>query len=126
MYYSNEDVDQFAERLTVPGGEEYVKQAALAIGDMLVKRPDIYKTFGVYWWAMKEALRKYYPKDAWFKGKYSDQLMRERAWHGSLFRTVLAAAVYHGQHDLITSAHEWTDAQGEEWQYTLIDEDAGF
>lgn len=126
MYYSNEDVDAFVGRLKTPAGDEYVKQAALTIGDMLVKRPDLYKTFGVYWWAMKAALKKHHPGDAWFKGDYFDQLMYDRAWHGSLFKTVLAAAVYHAQHDLVTSAHDWTDSQGEERQYTLIDEDAGF
>lgn len=126
MYYANEDVDRLEAMLKVPGGEAYVKRAALAIGDMLVKNPSLYKTFGVYWWAMKTALKKYYPKAAWFKGKYLDGLMLERTWHGSLFRTVLAATCYHDQHSIVSSAHDWTDSTGEDQQYTLMDEDAGF
>lgn len=126
MYYTNEDIDALEARLTVPGGDAYVKQTALAVGKMLEAKRELYKTFGVYWWAIKKALRKHYPSDAWFKGKYFDQLMFERSWHGSLFRTILAGAYYHEQHMVIASAHDWTDTAGEEQQYTLFDGDAGF
>jgi len=126
MYYTDEDVDALEARLTIPGGDAYVKQTALAVGKMLEGKKELYKTFGVYWWAMKKALKKYYPGDAWFKGKYFDQLMFERSWHKSMFRTILAAAYYHEQHMSIASAHDWTDASGEEQQYTLLDDDAGF
>ena len=127
MFYANEDVDQLEKRLEVPAGESYVRRTALAVGKMLEKKPELYKTFGVYWWAIKSALRKYYndPK-AWFMGPFFDRLMYERAWHGSLFRTVLAGAFYQEQHPIITSGHEWTDSAGQDRQYTLIDENAGF
>lgn len=127
MYYSADEVDKLEQALTTPGGESYVRRAALSIGKMLEKDPSLYKTFGVYWWAMKDALRKYYPdSSAWFMGEYQDALMYERAWYGSLFRTVLAAAYYHGQHLIITSSHDWTDSAGADQSYTLYDEDAGF
>lgn len=126
MYYSNEDIDRFEGQVEGAKGESYVRRAALAIGDILTKTPAQYKTFGVYWWAIKAALRKYYAGDAWFKGEYFDQLMYERAWHGSLYRTVLAGGLFHSQHRTISSSHEWTDADGNEREYTLIDYDAGF
>lgn len=126
MYYSNEDVDRFEAKLSVPGGESYVRRAALALGSALVERPTLYKTFGVYWWAVKAALRKYYHGEAWFMGPFFDQIMYDRAWHGSLARTVLAGAVYHDKHPLVTSYHDYTGKDGEDHQYTLLDEDAGF
>ena len=126
MYYSQEDVDLLETKLTVPGGESYVRRTALALGPMLIKSPQMYKTFGVYWWAIKAALKKYFPGDAWFKKTHFDQIMYDRAWHGSLFRTVLAGAFYHGQHAIITSDHEYTGKDGEDRSYTLFDEDAGF
>jgi hypothetical protein len=126
MYYTNEEVDSLERMVQITGGESYARRSALAIGEMLENEPTLYKTFGVYWWAIKEALKKYYPKEGWFKGDYFDQLMYNRAWHGSLFRTVLAGAYYHGQHPIIASSHEWTDKNGVDAEYTLFDEDAGF
>jgi hypothetical protein len=127
MYYSNEDIDKLEPMLKVPGGESYVRRTALAVGKILEKDPEQYKTFGIYWWAIKAALAKYYnDKGAWFMGGYADQLALNRSWHNSLFRTVLAGAYYHGQHREITSDCDWTDDDGNDHHYTLIDQDAGF
>lgn len=126
MYYSNEDIDAFEKKVQVTPGESYVRKAALGIASMLEKDPSIYKTFGVYWWAIKAAIKKYYSGKAWFTGDYFDQLMYERAWHGSQFRTVLAGAIYQENHRLITSGHEYTGKDGEDYSYTLFDENAGF
>jgi hypothetical protein len=127
MYYANEDIDKLETMLKIPGGDGYVKAMALSIGEMLVRHNDLYKTFGVYWWAVKEALHKYYPdKSPWFMGEAEDPIMYRRAWHGSLFRTVLAGAYYSDQHNIITSGHDWTDSEGVEHDYTLYDVNAGF
>ena len=127
MFYDNDFVDGLVAKLRVPGGDDYVKRTALTIGDMLKKNPRIYKSFGVYWWAVKEALRRYYPdSDEWFTGSYSDDLTKERAWHGDLFRTVLAGTYYHGRQTSYSSDHSWTDAAGVDHDYTLFDENAGF
>ncbi len=126
MYYTNEEVDSFEKKVQIRTGESYVRKIALGVASMLEAQPSLYKTFGVYWWAIKAALKKYYPGKAWFMGGYFDQLMYERAWHGSLFRTVLAATIYHGNHRLITSGHEYIGKDEEEYTYTLFDEDAGF
>lgn len=127
MYYDNDFVDGLVGKLKIPGGEPYVRNTALTVGGMLKKDSQIYKSFGVYWWAMKEALREYYPgKGEWFMGSYSDDLMKERAWHGDLFRTVLAGTYYHGRQMSYVSDHEWTDTKGVDHDYTLFDENAGF
>ncbi len=126
-YYTDDEVKAFLPKLKVPGGDPYVKNMVKVLGGMLVKNPKMYKTFGVYWWALKEALKQGYPnKKAWFMGDYFDQLMYERAWHGSQFLTLFAAGIYHGNHMVITSGHEWTDSEGNDRDYTLFDEDAGF
>jgi hypothetical protein len=126
MYYDNDFIDVLEENLSVPGGDTYVKKVVISIGDIIKNDKRIYKSFGVYWWAMKEALWKYYPdKNVWFMNSYMDNLMKERAWHGSQFRTVLAAVYYHSQQDTYTSDHFWDDADGVEHDYTLFDENAG-
>lgn len=127
MYYDQDFVDDLVEELSIPGGDSYVQVTALAIGKMLEKSKEIYKSFGVYWWAMKEALQKYYPnKEAWFMGPYDDPGMKHLAWHGDLFRTVLAGAKYHGDQMFYTSDHEWTDKEGNDRTYYLFDANAGF
>jgi phosphopantetheinyl transferase (holo-ACP synthase) len=125
MYYSNADIDELEKTIGNRGGEAFIRRVVLSVGKLLEKKRSIYKTFGVYWWAMKEALRKYYPvRTAWFMGGYQDMLMYERSWHGSLFRTVLAAANYHKGQISVTAYHEYTGRNGESCNYTLQDEDA--
>lgn len=126
MYYDNEFVDSLVKEIKIPGGNEYVKKVVPGIAEMLKKNKLIYKSFGVYWWAIKDALRQYYPdKTAWFMGSYNDELMKQRAWHGDLFRTVLAGMYYHGRQIDYVSEHQWTDSKGVEHWYTLFDENAG-
>jgi len=50
--------------------------------------------------------------------------MKERAWHGSEFRTMLAAMYRLNEHLELTSACTWYDKDGESHQYTLSDPDA--
>lgn len=127
MYYDNVFIDYLVGELKVPGGEEYVRRTAHAIAPMLAKDPKVYKTFGVYWWAVKDALREHSGMpDAWFMGPGDDPVMKGRAWHGDEFRTILAAAYFHGKQLVYSSDHQWTDAYGVEHNYTLFDPDAGF
>ena len=126
MYYSNENVDEFVSQLKTEGGGTYLKKTSQALGKMLVAKPIQYKTFGVYWWAIKTMLRQYYPdKKVWFMGDYFDTLMLGRAWHGDLFRTVVAGCYYHGQQLFITSTHSYDSKKGAVRNYTLFDENAG-
>jgi hypothetical protein len=127
MYYDDIFVDSLVKELKIPGGESYVQHTAEALAPILVQKPEVYKTFGVYWWAMKDALKKYGGiPDAWFMGKSDDIVMKTRAWHGDEFRTILAAAYYHSGQLLYTSDHQWTDKYGVEHDYSLFDPDAGF
>lgn len=125
-YYDNEFVDSLVENLETEGGEAYLSKFAESIAPLLRDNPILYKTFGVYWWAVKEALQKYAAKPGdWFAGPYFDEWMKENAWHGDLFRTVLAGAYYHSGQMTHTSDHEWTDNNGVDHDYTLFDENAG-
>ena len=122
MFYDDTQIDEFVKELKIPGGQSYVEHTAKAIGQMLIKQPWLYKTFGVYWWAMKDALRKYAPKPgAWYMGKYDDVVMKARAWHGDEFRTILAAAHYHSDMGELKRDHEWFDKYGNEHIYALED-----
>ncbi|GMO42255.1 MAG: hypothetical protein Ta2F_18250 [Termitinemataceae bacterium] len=79
----------------------------------------------MYWWTVKDALRKYVNNGKWYCLGSDDPLMKERAWHGSEFRTVLAAMYYmNGQLDF-SSGHTWNSKDGEEHSYTLMDDNAG-
>jgi hypothetical protein len=125
-YYDNEFIDGLVENLETEGGEAYLSKFTESIAPLLRVNPILYKTFGVYWWAVKEAIQKYAAKpDDWFAGTYFDEWMKENAWHGDLFRTVLAGAYYHSGQMTVTSDHEWTDADGVDHDYTLFDENAG-
>lgn len=127
MYYDDVFVDYLVKEMQgSQKGEEYVRRTALAMGPMLVKKPEIYKSFGVYWWTMKDALKKYAGlPDAWFMGAGDDVVMKKRAWHGSAFRTILAANYFHSRQTEYTNKHRWTDGYGVEHDYTLFDPDAG-
>ena len=102
----------------------YANIQAHNVVKMLKSNKSWYKLFGVYWWAVKDALRRYVDNGAWYCGKQDDPLMKERAWHGSEFRTMLAAMYYSNDHREVTSACMWYDKNGETHQYTLSDPDA--
>jgi hypothetical protein len=130
MYYDNEFIDglEQSDRLTLPK-DQYVAIQAKNVAKMLEGNKLYYKQFGVYWWAVKDALRETLgessKKKPWYVGKADDPLMKERAWHGSLFRTMLAAMYYMNEQYDFGSGCRWYDAGGEEHSYTLFDTDAG-
>jgi hypothetical protein len=91
---------------------------------MLDAKKSWYKTFGVYWWAVKDALRKYVNNGKWYCGFQDDPLMKERAFHGSEFRTMLAAMFYSNDQSRALSGCVWYDKEGDSHPYTLFDADA--
>jgi hypothetical protein len=124
MYYTNEFIDELETKVTIDK-DMYANIQAHNVVKMLAGNKSKYKLFGVYWWAVKDALRKYVDNGEWYCGKQDDPLMKERAWHGSEFRTMLAAMFYYNEHHLeITSACTWYDKDGESHEYTLLDPDA--
>ncbi|GMO30233.1 MAG: hypothetical protein Ta2F_05670 [Termitinemataceae bacterium] len=125
MYYTNDFIDGLIPKLKVPI-ETYAENSAKEFSKILNSDKKYYKKFGVYWWAVKDALRKYMHNGKWYCGGADDPLMKERAWHGDLNRTVLAAGYYFGSLQLFDSMHQWTDNDGVEHDYKLYDEDAGF
>jgi len=123
MYYSNELVDELDLKVKLDKNM-YANIQAHNIVKMLKSNKEMYKMFGVYWWAVKDALRKHVDNGEWYCRMQDDPLMKERAWHGSEYRTILAAMFYTNDHQIITSSHEWYDKNGDKHLYTLSDPDA--
>ena len=123
MYYSNELIDELEKKVSLDKAM-YANIQAHNVVKMLKSNKSYYKLFGVYWWSVKDSLRKYINNDRWYCGIQDDPIMKERVWHGSEFRTMLAAMYYMNEHREITSACVWFDKEGERRQYTLYDPDA--
>jgi len=124
MYYSNELIDELEGKITLDRGM-YVNVQAHNVAKMLKLDKSMYRLFGVYWWAVKDALRKYVGNDSWYCGKQDDPLMKERAWHGSELRTMVAAMFYMNEHHKTASSCVWYDKDGDTRLYPLFDADAG-
>jgi hypothetical protein len=126
-FYTEDEVSALIPQLKVKGGEDYVIRTAKALGPMLIKAPSLYKLFGVCWWTIKDAIVRHAPiQGAWFMGGFFDFRMKARAWHGDEFRTVLAGAYYQSNHFDSNATHSWMDNEGEDHEYDLFDQDAGF
>jgi hypothetical protein len=123
MYYSNELIDELIESVTLDKAM-YANIQAHNVAKMLKEHKTWYKLFGVYWWAVKEALRKHVDNGEWYCGIQDDPLMKERAWHGSEFRTMVAAMYHLNEHQELTSDCTWYDKKGESHPYMLDDPDA--
>ena len=123
MYYSNEFIDELEKKVSLDRAM-YANIQAHNVAKMLKHNKSQYKLFGVYWWVVKDALRKHVNNGQWYCGVQDDPLMKERSWHGSEFRTMLAAMYYMNEHREITSACDWFDKDGERHRYTLHDPDA--
>jgi len=124
MYYSNEFIDELINGVTLDKAM-YPNIQAHNVAKMLKNHKSWYKLFGVYWWSAKDALRKYVDNGEWYCGVQDDPLMKERTWHGSEFRTMLAAMYYMNEKHELSSTCIWYDKDGESHQYTLSDPDAG-
>jgi hypothetical protein len=123
MYYTDEFITGLEDKVSLDK-DMYANIQAHNVQKMLASKKAWYKLFGVYWWAVKDALRKYVHNKAWYCGIQDDPLMKERAWHGSEFRTMLAAMFYMNEHRELSSACVWYDKDGETHPYTLSDPDA--
>ena len=123
MYYTNEFIDELETKVQLDK-VMYANIQAHNVAKMLADDRTMYKMFGVYWWNVKDALRKHVNNKEWYCGVKDEPLMKERGWHGSDFRTMLAAMYYMNEHKVITSDHEWFDKDGEKHFYTLFDPDA--
>jgi hypothetical protein len=124
MYYTNDFIDKLIPRVSTDH-DMYANINAHNIAKMLKHDKRNYLLFGVYWWHVKDALRKYVDNGAWYCGKQDDPLMKERSSHGSEFRDILAAMYYMNREPTVyTNAHTWFDKQDNEHDYTLHDPDA--
>jgi hypothetical protein len=125
MYYTNEFVDSLMKQVTVPE-RKLGKRLARGFAKELDKDPMRYKMFGVYWWAMKDILRKYiHDISRWYCGSFFDPLMQSRADHGSRLRNLVAAVHYENNCHEYLDWHTWFDRDGGEHEYYLFDHDLG-
>jgi hypothetical protein len=123
MYYTNELIDELSKHVQLDK-VMYANLQAHNVAKMLAENKLTYKMFGVYWWNVKDALRKHVDNGEWYCGVQDDPLMKERGWHGNDFRTMLAAMYYMNEHQTITSDCVWYGKDGETRTYTLFDPDA--
>ena len=123
MYYENSFIDGLVKQVQLDH-TMYANIQAHNIAKMLKSHKAWYRIFGVYWWAVKDALRSYVDNGAWYCGKQDDPLMKERAWHGSEFRTILAAMYYSNDHMEAAPDCVWFDQNGDRHNYALFDNDA--
>ena len=128
MHFTDEFVSGLEKRIHIPQ-DDYAMLQSRNVCKMLKNDKRWYKEFGVYWWAMKDAIRKYaFPcyKKSWFMGSYDDPLMKERAWHGSEFRTVLAGMYLMSAKKIndFSGCCDWTDKKDIVHNYVVFDEDA--
>lgn len=124
MHYTNELIDNLEKQVSL-NKDMYANIQSKNISKMLGANKSWYKLFGVYWWSVKDCLRKYVDNSKWYCGVQDDPLMKERAWHGSEFRTMLAAMYHSSNASLeLTSSCTWYDKDGEPHEYTLYDQDA--
>ena len=124
-HYDDTDVDGFISLIqTKKTEEQYMKDASRDLGKILRKKPMDYRSFGPYWWAVKEMLKKNYKGKAWFMGNSDDPVVKNRNWHGTLFRTVIAGLHFHGEEIEYKSNHSY-EHKGIQKPYTLVDHDAG-
>jgi hypothetical protein len=124
MYYTEDFIDRLEKKVVIKPEESYIRTQACNVAKMLCANKRNYKLFGVYWWSIKEALREYVHDKAWYCGSADDLLMKERARHRSLYRSMLAGMYYMNEQISRTSDHVWHDSDGEEHTYTLYDENA--
>jgi hypothetical protein len=123
MYYTNEFIDEIETKVQLDR-VMYANIQARNVAKMLASNRAMYKMFGVYWWNVKDALRKHVNNKEWYCGVQDEPLMKELGWHGNEFRTILAAMYYMNDHQVITSDHVWYDKDGNTHNYTLFDPDA--
>jgi hypothetical protein len=124
MYYTDQFIDGLEDKVSIDKAM-YANIQAHNAAKMLKSKKSMYKMFGVYWWNVKDALRKHVNNGEWYCGVQDDPLMKERGWHGSEFRTMLAAMYYMNEHRMIISDCVWYDVNGDKHLYTLFDPDAG-
>jgi hypothetical protein len=123
MYYTDEFIDEISKEVQLDK-VMYANLQARNAAKMLDSNKAMYKMFGVYWWNVKDGLRKHVDNGEWYCGVQDEPLMKARGWHGNDFRTMLAAMYYMNEHRVITSDHVWYDKEGETHNYTLFDPDA--
>jgi hypothetical protein len=126
MHFTDEFVTKLEGQVKMPK-ETYAEVQAKNIVKMLKSDRRWYKEFGVYWWAVKDAIRKYAGGGkAWYCGSFDDPLMKERAWHGSEFRTFLAGMYLMSAKKIndFSGYCQWTDKEGVTHDYVVYDDDA--
>lgn len=122
--YGEGFVDELISRLEL-AEEAYLEMMKVNIPKMLKSDKNNYKLFGVYWWGVKDFLRRCVHDNEWYCGSIENQLVMERANHGSDFRNLVAAM--HFAHNNINRLNraEYYDKDENYHDDLLLDENAG-
>lgn len=102
------------------------KQLAASTLQLLQADPRNYRNFGVYWFLIKEMMKRYYTRDNLFLlGDYRDQTVIDRMPEHASLQEALEAAVemYRVNAAYGMNTNEFSDQDGE--TFILVDEDAG-
>lgn len=102
------------------------KQLAESTLQLLQADPRNYRCFGVYWFLIKELLKRYYTRDnLYLLGDYRDQSVIDRMPAHETLQDALAAAVetYRINASYGMGSADLTDPEGE--TFTLTDADSG-
>lgn len=97
---------------------------AHSVLQLLQKKPERYKTFGIYWWVVKAVMRHYYSRDnLYLLGKYEDRDGASRVPKMTLQETLAHAIEEHRRNSQEGNLDgHVVDAAGE--PYVLVDPDA--
>jgi len=92
---------------------------------LLQKKPERYKTFGIWWWPVKAVMRHFYSQDnLYLLGKYEDRDGASRVPKLSLQETLARAIEEHRRNSQEGNLDgHVVDEDGE--PYAVYDEDAG-
>lgn len=103
------------------------KQLAASTLQLLQADPRNYRNFGMYWFLIKELLKRYYTRDnLYMLGDYTDPTVTARMPAHENLQEALAAAVetYRVNAAYAMGASDFSDLDGE--TFALCDPDAGY
>jgi len=104
-----------------------VKQFSASCLQLLQDDPRRYRNFGVYWYLVKEVMKRHYTRDnLYLLGEYRDpDVIARMPEHESLDEALAAAAeTYQINAAYLLGSNQVEDAEGE--LFTLLDPDAGY
>lgn len=93
---------------------------------LLQADPSRYRNFGMYWYLIKELLKRYYTRDDLFLlGDYTDKSVTDRMPAGQSLYDALTAALAEYQWNATYNLGRATVTDGDGEEFIIMDADAG-